>query len=76
MEKEKTQSKRKKNVSEALQKVAHKLHNTASVCRSNYIDPYLIETYMNHSKKFFSIFERTKTKEEITDGYLTLLRSK
>ena len=76
MDKEKTQSKRKKNVSEALQKVAHKLHNTSTVCKSNYIDPYLIETYMNHSKKFFSIFKRTKTKEEITDGYLKLLRSK
>ena len=59
-----SENKRKKQVSEALQKVAHKLHNTSTVCKSNYIDPYLIETYMNHSKKFFSMFKRAKTKEE------------
>ena len=75
-EKVDSENKRKKQVSEALQKVAHKLHNTASVCKSNYIDPYLIDTFTNDNKRFNATFRGSSTKEEITEGYMDLLKHK
>ena len=75
-EKEESETKKKKQVSEALQKVAHKLHNTSSVCKSNYIDPYLIDVFTKDSRRFYATFRNATTKEEITDGYLTLLKNR
>jgi len=72
----KTETKKKKIVTEVLKKVADKLHNTPSVCKNNYIDPYLIDTYMNDSKRFYATFRALTNKEDITDGYLELLRNK
>ena len=71
-----SENKKKKQISEVLRKVADKLHNTPSVCRSNYIDPYIIELFTNDSKRFNATFKNKTTKEEITDGYLELLRNK
>jgi len=65
---------KKRNVNESLQKVADKLHNTKSVCKSNYIDPYLIQTYLNDPKRFNATFKNAFTKEEITDNYIELLK--
>ena len=59
---------------ESLQKVADKLHNTKAVCKSNYIDPYLIQTYLNDTKRFNATFKNAFTKEEITDKYIELLK--
>jgi DNA topoisomerase-1 len=73
-EKVDSENKRKKQVSEALQKVAHKLHNTASVCKSNYIDPYLINTFVEDNKRFNATFRKATTKGEITEGYMDLLK--
>ena len=69
-----SENKRKKQISEALQKVAHKLHNTSSVCRSNYIDPYLIDIFIKDNKRFNATFRGSSTKEEISEGYLELLK--
>ena len=55
--------KRKKNVNEAVSSVAHKLHNTTSVCKKNYIDPYLIETYIDDIERS-SYFKDAFTKEK------------
>lgn len=71
-----TETKKKKIVTEVLKKVSYKLHNTPSVCKSNYIDPYLIETYMDDTKRFYATFRGSKNKEYITDGYLELLKNK
>ena len=71
-----TETKKKKIISEVLKEVAEKLHNTASVCKSNYIDPYLIETYMDDTKRFYATFRGSTNKEDITDGYLELLKNK
>ena len=65
---------KKRNVNESLQKVADKLHNTKAVCKSNYIDPYLIQTYLNDTKRFNATFKNAFTKEEITDKYIELLK--
>ena len=71
-----TETKKKKIISDVLKRVAEKLHNTASVCKSNYIDPYLIDTYMKDSKRFMATFRGSSSKEDITDGYLELLKNK
>ena len=70
------ESKKKNILNDVLKIVADKLHNTASVCKNNYIDPYLIKTFMNDSKRFYSTFRGSVNKEDITDGYLDLLRNK
>ena len=75
-EKVDSENKRKKQINEALQKVADKLHNTRQVCKANYIDPYIIELFTNDSKRFNATFKNKTTKEEITDGYLELLKHK
>ena len=66
----------KKNINEALQKTAHKLNNTIAVCKKNYIDPYLIDVYMNDNKRFIRSFKHASTKDEISEIYIQLLRTK
>ena len=66
----------KKNINEALQKTAHKLNNTATVCKKNYIDPYLIDLYMNDNKRFIQSFKHATTKDELSEIYIQLLKSK
>ena len=73
-EEDDTITKRKKNVNEAVSAVAHKLHNTTSVCKKNYIDPYLIETYIEDIERFSGSFKDAFTKEEINDCYIRLLK--
>ena len=71
-----TETGKKKNINEALHKTAHKLNNTATVCKKNYIDPYLIELYMNDTKRFLGTFKHAQTKDEISGRYIKLLKSK
>ena len=71
-----TLSKRNKKINEVVQKVAHKLHNTKTICRKNCIDPYLIDTYLNDTKRFYGTFKHAETREEITDQLIVLLKSK
>jgi DNA topoisomerase I len=66
----------KKNINEALQKTAHKLNNTSSVCKNNYIDPYLINLYINDNKRFIQSFKHASTKEELSEIYIKLLKLK
>ncbi len=75
-EKINTLSGKNKIINDSLNKVSQKLHNTASVCKKNYIDPYLIDIFLNDSKRFYATFKNSTTKEEITEGYLTLLKNK
>tara|TARA_B100001094_G_scaffold119409_1_gene115106 strand:- start:4849 stop:5823 length:975 start_codon:yes stop_codon:yes gene_type:complete len=70
------ESEYKRNINEALQKTAHKLNNTSSVCKKNYIDPYLIDLYMKDNKRFIQSFKHASTKEEISEIYIKLLKSK
>jgi len=70
------ESDKKKNINEVLQKTAHKLNNTSSVCKKNYIDPYLIDLYMNDNKRFINSFKHALTKDEISEIYIKLLKLK
>ena len=69
-------NKRKHNINEAVRGTARRLNNTPSVCKTNYIDPYLIELYLNDSKRFLGTFKHASTKDEISERYIKLLRSK
>jgi len=67
---------KKKNINAVLQKTAHKLNNTATVCKKNYIDPYLIDLYMNDNKRFIRSFKHATTKDELSEIYINILKSK
>ena len=71
-----SESQKKKNINESIQKTAHKLNNTAIVCKKNYIDPYLIELYITDTKRFIGTFKHTTTKDEISERYIELLKTK
>ena len=71
-----SETQKKNNVNEAVRKTAHKLNNTSSVCKTNYIDPYLIELYLNDTKRFLGTFKHASTKDEISKRYIKLLRTK
>lgn len=71
-----SETQKKKNINEAIQKTAHKLNNTPSVCKNNYIDPYLIELYLNDTKRFLGTFKHASTKDEISERYINLLKTK
>jgi DNA topoisomerase I len=54
MPSESVQSKRKKTVSEAIKKVAEKLHHTPAICKKEYLNPTIIDLYMNKKKIHYS----------------------
>jgi len=75
-EKNSNETQRKKNINESVKKVAEKLNNTTTVCKKNYIDPYLIDLYLTDPKRFLGTFKNVSTKDEISEKYIQLLRSK
>ena len=56
----------------SIQGVAKKLHNTEAVCKSNYLDPELIQFFTLDSKGFLKHFH-TKNKEELYKKYVSFL---
>lgn len=69
-----TEAQKNKTINDALDAVAHRLHNTRSVCKSNYVDPYLLDVYLHHPKRFHDAFQGSTTKEEFTEHYIRLLK--
>ena len=63
----------KKNINDSIKLVADKLHNTSSVCKSNYIDPVLIDKYSTDPHYFIRYFSSCKTKIQFTDKYIQLI---
>lgn len=63
----------KRSVNAAIKMVADKLHNTVSVCKSNYIDPILIDKYMKNPANFNKHYDNSSTVEELTDRYIEML---
>ena len=64
-----------KNVKRAIEKVATQLNNTPTVCKANYIDPFIVETYLKDTKRFTRTFQCANTKDEYSEKYLELLRN-
>ena len=57
-EKDLSENQRKTNINKCIEKVSEKLNNTKMVCKKNYIDPYIIEIYMNDTKRFYGTFKK------------------
>lgn len=74
--KDSNETQRKKYINESVKKVAEKLNNTKTVCKKNYIDPYLIDLYLKDPKRFIGTFKNAETKDEISEKYIELLRNK
>ena len=64
----------KRIVNECIDKVAHKLHNTRAVCKSNYLDPRLVETALNDNDRLRP-FQKCATKEDYTSEYIRFLKN-
>ena len=71
-----SENQRKKYINSSIQKVADKLNNTTSVCKKNYIDPYIVDIYLKEPKRFFGTFKNSISKDEISEKYIELLKSK
>ena len=70
-----SESNKQKLLNQCLDDVAHKLHNTRSVCKLNYIDPYVMETFLNDTKRFVNTFKSCKSNEDFTNQYIKLLKT-
>ena len=75
-DKDLSENQRKKYINSAIKKVAEKLNNTTSVCKKNYIDPSIINIYLTEPKRFFGTFKNTITKDEISEKYIELIKTK
>ena len=69
-----TDKQKKDIITESVKVCADKLNNTPSVCKSNYIDPYIIKFYLEDTKRFIEAFRGSKTKDEISERYIKLLK--
>lgn len=56
---------RKRTMNEAIKKVAHEIHNTPAVCRKDYIDPELLQCYMEHPVKYRKMFVTPDTSSRV-----------
>ncbi len=50
---------RKRNVNAALDIASETIHNTRAVCKREYCHPDIVELYLNHPRKFATIFMRS-----------------
>tara|TARA_B110000495_G_C23000218_1_gene590165 strand:+ start:87 stop:1058 length:972 start_codon:yes stop_codon:yes gene_type:complete len=73
----KNNDKNKKNiVKECITNVSKRLHNTYSVCKSNYIDPELVNLYEEDPERFIDLFGKGKySKEMIYQKYVEFLQN-
>lgn len=62
----------KSTLKKAICNVAEKLHNTESVCKSNYLDPILINQYETNPIKFKELFNH-KSNDELFKKYVSFL---
>ena len=62
-----------KGLKECVQKVADKMHHTASICKKNYLNPELMKMYLERNEFFYNHF-KGNTKDKICDGFLKFLK--
>lgn len=65
----------KKNLREAIKKVANELHNTVAVAKKSYLNSEIYTTYLMDNDKFFDFLEKNKRENgdnKTTDRILTL----
>ena len=66
---------KKQILNSAIDKVADKLHNTRSVCKSNYLDPKLMDACLYDTERLFLIFKGCNTKEDYTNAFIKFLKT-
>ena len=73
----KSMTETKKVVNICVKKVSDKLHNTAVVCKSNYLDPELIKLFTDKTNEFTTLFYSKKelNRDTIANQYLKFLKS-
>jgi DNA topoisomerase I len=54
---EDTLSKRKKKIVELIKQISGEINNTPTICKKSYINPNLLDLYINHPKKFKSLVD-------------------
>lgn len=64
--------KKDSDLKKCIDKVAHKLHNTPAICKSNYLDPELIQFYKSDPEKFKKYFDFT-TENKLYNQYIQFL---
>ena len=69
-----SQSAKTKCLNECVDKVAFKLHNTRSVCKSNYLDPKVMEAFLGDTQKFLTTFRPCASSEDYTRTYIKFLK--
>ena len=62
-----------KGLKECVQKVADKMHHTASICKKNYLNPQLMKMFLEENDKFNHNFKGT-TKDKICEEFLKFLK--
>ena len=65
----------KKNLREAIKKVANELHNTVAVAKKSYLNSEIYTTYLLNNSKFFEFLDKNKRENgdnKTTDRILTL----
>ena len=65
----------KKNLREAIKRVAKELHNTISVAKKSYLNSEIYTTYLMDNQKFYNFLENNKKEngdKKTTDRILTL----
>lgn len=64
--------KKDSDLKKCIDKVANKLHNTPAICKSNYLDPELIQFYKSDPEKFKKYFDFT-TENKLYNQYIQFL---
>ncbi len=76
-DKDMNETTKKKIIKKSIEIVSNKLHNTCAVCKSNYLDPLLIDTFIDNTSYFLELFYTKGTtnynKDNITKKYIYFL---
>ena len=70
---------KKRIIKKSIENVSSKLHNTCSVCKSNYLDPLLIDSFIDNTSYFLELFYTKGTtnynRDNITKKYIYFLEN-
>jgi len=69
-----TKNDKNKYLNESLEKVSEKMNNTKNICKKNYIDPLLIDLYLNDTSVFVRTFKKCSSRSDINKEYIKLLK--
>jgi DNA topoisomerase-1 len=63
-----------KFLNDSIKKVSDKMNNTKTICKNSYIDPLIINLFLNDTNLFMKSFHNSNSKENINDNYVKLLK--